>query len=60
MPVINLIDCKTKKTITNYLFALCIVNKGTTKSNITVFKDLNINQLRYNKDDPSFEKNLTF
>lgn len=60
MSIINLIDCKTKKTTAVYLFISCMVSESTITSNISIFENLNISQLKCNKSDACFEKYLTF
>ncbi len=42
-----------------YLFTLAMASKSTMAGNISMFDDLNINQLGLKKKDPQFEKLLT-
>ncbi len=59
MPIIDFIDCKTKGATAAYPFTPCMTSKSMTKGNMTIFEDLNINQLGCDKGDPHFEKDLT-
>lgn len=45
MAAANLINCKTKKASKTSLFALCMANKSTIKNNMTLFENLNLNQI---------------
>lgn len=49
---VDVIDCKTKRPIIVYLFALEMACKSTITSNINVFEKLNINQLSLSKENP--------
>ena len=59
MPVIDVIDCKTEGTTRAYLFAPSMASESITAGNISVFEDLNINQIGWDKDDPRFNEHLT-
>lgn len=52
MPKVDIIDCKTESSIIAYPFAPVIASKSTTAGNISMFEDLNINQLGLKKEDP--------
>lgn len=52
MPVIDVIDCKTKRATRAYPFVPSMASKSTTAGNISVFEDLNITQIDRDKDDP--------
>ena len=58
MPVIDVIDYKTEGTTKAYLFAPFMASKSTIAGNISVFEDLNINQIGWDKDDPRFNEHL--
>lgn len=58
MPKVNVIDCKTKGSSSAFPFALAMASENTTAGNISMFEDLNINQLGLTKDDPRFNKFL--
>lgn len=59
IPVINLIDCKTKEAIAAYLFVPYMASKNTSKDDMTVFEYLKMNQLGCYKSDSRFEGYLT-
>lgn len=59
MPIIDIIDYKIKRLIATYLFEPCRASNNTTQSNISVFENVNINQLVCNKSDTRFEEHLT-
>lgn len=59
MPVIDLIDCKTEGATAAYPFVPCMASESTTADNISVFEDLNINQLGCDKGELRFEEYLT-
>lgn len=50
MPKVEVIDCKTEVPTSAYPFAPAMASKSTTAGNISVFEDLNINQLGLEKD----------
>lgn len=58
MPKVDSINCKTKGLTTAYLFAPAIANKSITTDDISVFKELNVNQLGLSKKDPQFYRLL--
>lgn len=47
--MLNFIDCKLKKAMQAYMFALSMFFKSLIDSNIDVFEDLNILQIKINK-----------
>lgn len=51
MPKVDVIDCKTKGSTIAYPFAPAMASESTTAGNISVFEDLNINQLGLKKED---------
>lgn len=53
---VDIIECKTKGVTLAFPFVLAITNKSTTARNISIFKELNINQLDLAKDDPCFDE----
>lgn len=59
MPKVDVIDCKTEGSTIAYLFAPAMASESTTAGNISVFEDLNINQLGLKKEDPRFGELLT-
>ena len=56
IPKIKIIDCKTKKSIWVYAFTPTIVRKSITARNMSVFKDLNINQFFLEKNTFKWEE----
>lgn len=60
MPVINFIDCKIEETIATYLFVLYMASKSIISSNISIFEDLNMNELGCDKSNFHFEEYLIF
>ena len=56
---VDIIDCKTKGSTIAYLFALAIVSKSIMIDNISIFEDLNMNQLDLKKEDPRFGELFT-
>ena len=52
MPVIDVINCKTKRSTRAYPFAPSMASKSITARNLSVFEDLNITQIGKDKDDP--------
>lgn len=58
MPKVNIIECKTKGTILAYLFASAIASKSIITINISVFEELNINQLGLAKNNSHFDELL--
>lgn len=60
IPIIKLINYKTKKSIQTYIFLPYIICKSTTINNIYIFQDLNINKLKYKKSYTYLENNQTF
>ena len=59
MPKVDIIDCKTEGSTIAYPFAPAMASESTTAGNISVFEDLNINQLGLKKEDPQFGELLT-
>lgn len=51
MPLISLINCKTKRKTKTYIFIPSIFNKSSFASNLSVFKNFNILQMGINKID---------
>lgn len=58
MPKVDVIDCKTEGSSSAFPFAPAMASENTTAGNISVFEDLNINQLGLTKDDPRFNESL--
>lgn len=56
MPKVDIIECKTKGATLAFLFAPAMASENTTAGNISVFLELNINQLGLAKDDLCFDK----
>lgn len=52
MPKVDVIDCKTEGLTIAYPFAPVIASKSTMAGNISMFEDLNINQLGLKKENP--------
>ena len=52
---VDIIECKTKCTSSDYPFAPVIASESITTRNISIFKELNINQLCLAKDDSCFD-----
>lgn len=52
MSKIDIINYKTKSLTIMYFFALVMTTKSTTANNISVFKELNFDQLGLSKKDP--------
>lgn len=59
MPTINIIDCKREKSIKSFTFAPFMFSESSTTSNLIVFKDLNILQMRLEKTDAQWLDRLT-
>ena len=59
MPKVEIIDCKTEGPTSAYPFAPAMASESTTAGNISVFEDLNINQLGLEKDALRWEDLLT-
>lgn len=53
---VDIIECKTKCTSSDYPFATVIASESITARNISIFKELNINQLGLVKDDSCFDE----
>ena len=51
MPVINIIDCKTKSATVAYAFDPSMYSESITAGKIAVFKDLAIRQISLSKND---------
>ncbi len=58
MPKVDIIECKTKGVTSAFPFAPAMASESTTARNISVFEELNINQLGLAKDDPRFDELL--
>ena len=58
MPKFDNIECKTKGMTSAFLFAPVMASKSTTTGNISVFEELNINQLGLAKDNLCFDELL--
>lgn len=52
MSILNIINCKKEGATKAYTFAPSIFSESSTKSNISVFEDLNIIQMGIDKTDP--------
>lgn len=59
MPNINKIDCKTEISIEAHAFIPSIFSESPTAGNITMFKDLNVNQMGIKKTDSQWNDWLT-
>lgn len=59
MPNINKIDCRTKGNTEAHAFAPSIFSKSSTAGNISVFQDLNVDQMGIKKIDPRWNDWLT-
>ena len=59
MPVINKIDCKTEGNTEAFAYAPSMFSESSTAGNISVFEDLNINQMGIEKTDPRWNDWLT-
>lgn len=51
MPKVDIIDCKTEGSGLPFPFAPAMASENTIVGNISVFEDLNMNQLGLTKDD---------
>lgn len=60
MPVIDVVDCKKEDCIEAFLFALSIYSESSTVGNISVYEDLVIHRMGFDKDDETFAKDLMF
>lgn len=58
MPKVDIIECKTEGATSAFLFALAMASENTTTRNISVFEELNINQLGLAKVDLCFDELL--
>lgn len=58
MPKVDVMNCRTEGSTSAFPFAWVMASESTTAGNISVFNDLNINQLGLIKDDPRFNKFL--
>lgn len=56
---VNVIDCKTKDLTVIYLFTLAKMSKNIITGNISVFEELNVNQLGLFKENHQFKKLFT-
>lgn len=59
MPAIDIIDCKTKGATEAYAFAPSMFSESSTVGNMSVFEDLNVNQMGIDKIDPRWDDWLT-
>lgn len=59
MPVIDVIDCKKEGCTEAFPFAPFIYSESSTAGNIGVYEDLVIHQMRFDKEDETFAKDLT-
>lgn len=59
MLVINVINCKHEGAIKTYTFTLSIYNESFIAGNISIFEDLNIIQIGFDKTDPQWAEWLT-
>lgn len=59
MSKVEVIDYKTQSRILVYLFVMIIASKSTIVGNMSIFKELNINQLSFKKDAVRWKKLLT-
>lgn len=59
MPIINIIDCKRKKSIKPFLFALSMFNESSIAGNLAVFEDPNIIQIGLDKTNAWWADSVT-
>lgn len=53
---VDIINYKIKSSTVVFLFVPLMSNKNTTIENISIFKDLNIYQLKLTKENPQFNE----
>lgn len=58
MPKVDIIECKTEGATSAFPFAPAMASENITAGNISVFEELNINQLGLAKDDLCFHELL--
>lgn len=51
MPKIDIVNCKTESSSLAFPFVLAMANENTIADNISVFENININQLGLIKDN---------
>ena len=56
MPKIDIIECKTKDMTSAFLFVPAMVSESITTRNISVFEELNVNQIGLVKDSLCFNE----